>query len=242
MVSAKRILVTLFSLSLLASGITSCDSGTNQKTETTPAATEKTSESTVDVPQDSESEPAAKDPGITPPSITPSVEPSIPNLEGATPAPSNPLTPNVKPSVNPIIVPPAQNVPPVPKDSPLPDDQGAVEPDGKGGILSPNPMEPKKPAPKPKTESKTQGQSATNAVANRKKVFAKALAIVPNKDAKFNEYYKKLDELVTKVESQKPLTQEAIDSVNVLNQQYPAEAIKFNAAMQKVMPAAKPKM
>jgi hypothetical protein len=230
MVSAKKILVTLFSLSLLAGGITACDSGSNQKAETT----EKSSEGTVDVPADSESEPSIKDPGITPPSITPSVEPSVPNLEGATP-PTNPLTPNIKPSVSPVIVPPA------PKEEQLPDDQGAVEPDGKGGILSPNPMEPKKPAPKPKTESKTQGQAATNAVANRKKVFAKALAIVPNKDAKFNDYYKKLDELVTKVESQKPLTQEAIDSVNTLNQQYPAEAIKFNAAMQKVMPA-KPKM
>ncbi len=219
MLSPNKVLATLFTLTILASGITSC--GTGNKTETPSSSsttTTTTPESTVDVPADSEIEPNSTASKTAEPPITSSPKTStppyaaIPDLKGATPEPLSP--PSTTPKTTPSITPTPKTQAP---------DVGNIE--------------PKKPTPKPKSESKTKGQSVASAVESRKRLFAKALSEVPNKDAKFNEYYGKLSTLVTKIEVQKPLTQESIDSVNQLNAQYPEQAVKFNTAMQKVMPA-----
>jgi hypothetical protein len=235
MVTTKNLLALLFVFSIVGTGLTSCDSGQNQNSTVTPPAT---TEQSQDVPENADGEP------MTSPSDTPTPEAKDPVTEPSTPPSTGIITP-------PTIVPPAVISPSpdnsgyksVPKDTPMKPDVGNVESDGKGGILAPKDEvmpEVKKPAPKSKAESKTTGEAKTQAVATRKATFTKAVALVPgSKDAKFQEYYKKLETLVSKIEGQKPLTQESIDSVNKLNMEYPQEAMKFNEAMQKVLPTKK---
>jgi soluble cytochrome b562 len=227
MVTSKNLLALFVVFSLLGSCLTSCDSGQNQSSTETPPATQEAQEA----PANTEAEPTpspytapeikipGSEPTITP---SPSVLPNTPDLGKTKPAPDN------------------SKYKSVPKDTPMKPDVGNVEPDGKGGILAPRDEvmpEVKKPTPKAKADSKISTTSKANASATRKAMFQKAAGFVPgSNDPKFQEYYKKLDTLVTKIEGQKPLTQESIDAVNKLNLEYPAEASKFNDAMQKVLP------
>ena len=257
MVITKRILLSLLTLGFLLGGVSSCNSP-ETKTETPAANSETSANGTADVPENSESEPD-KGTSVTTPSPSPYVAPPVtpapsdtPSpIEDSTPKPSvtpstpptNPLTPNVKPEP---IYPPAIEAPPVlvpPTIKPIPSvkpKNDRVIPDNElPETIDPiKPIEPAKPAPKPKSESKT-NPNVNNAIANRKKVFAKAYELVENKDAKFIEFYKKLEVLVNKVETQRPLTQGAIDAVNKLTAQYPTEATKFNLAIEMVMPKGK---
>jgi hypothetical protein len=231
MVTSKNLLALFFVFSILGSGLTSCDSGQNQNsTQTPPAAQEP-----QDVPADTENEPM--------PTPTPSVAPEIKIPDSLPPvAPSPSISPKVPDfgDTKPKPTPDNSRYKSVPKDTPMKPDVGNVEPDGKGGILAPRDEvmpEVKKPTPKAKADSKISATSKTSASAARKALFQKAVGFVPgSKDPKFQEYYKKLDTLVTKIEGQKPLTQESIDAVNKLNLEYPAEASKFNDAMQNVLP------
>jgi hypothetical protein len=235
MVSSKKLLALVFVLSIAGTGLTSCGSDQNQNPTVKPSTA---TEQSQDVPENSDGEP------MTAPSTTPTPEAKNPATEPSTPPSTGIITP-------PVTVPPAAISPSpdnsgyksVPKDTPIKPDVGNVESDGKGGILAPKDEvipQAKKPTPKSKAESKTTGEAKTKAVATRKATFAKAVALVPgNKEPKFQEYYKKLETLVSKIEGQKPLTQESIDSVNKLNMEYPQEATKFNEAMQKVLPTKK---